>query len=76
MEYLLTLQVQYLKNRTYLTLDGSLVACQTQNAKKVFLKKKLKRMSLLIVVCETSMRASFALNMYEITHEVSLVLAF
>ena len=33
-------------------------------------------MSLLIVVCETSMRASFALNMYEITHEVSLVLAF
>ena len=33
-------------------------------------------MSLLIGVCETSMHASFALNMYEITHEVSLVLAF
>ena len=35
-EHPLTLQVQYLKIRTELTLDGSLVACQTQNARKDF----------------------------------------
>ena len=35
-EHPLTLQVQYLKFRTELTLDGSLVACQAQNARKDF----------------------------------------
>ena len=35
-EHPLTLQVQYLNIRTEMTLDDSLVACQTQNARKDF----------------------------------------
>ena len=60
-------------------LPSSDVQCKMQG-KFFFLKKKkkknLKRISLLNVELESGMRASFALNMYEITHEVSLVSAF
>ena len=87
----LTLQLQHLKIRTDLSLDGSLVACQTQNARKasfffffffflffiffIYLWN-LKRIPLSVVGHETSMRFSFVPNIYEIFHNLVFLLAF